>query len=130
MAQCKKDCCREQAVPHAPKQLCREHLDAYRAKQKEQAAIRATLPDCPGPWEGRACPDRAKVRHKRVFAGEPPPKDPYFPRCPRCQQIADDQNAYERAKARKAEADRLRLSELDNCDSVEDLRQWIKGHML
>ena len=130
MPQCKKAFCYEQAVPFAPKQYCREHLGAYPAKRVEQAAIQATPPDCPGPWEGRACPEGAKTRMKTLYHGEPPPKDPYFPRCRRCQQEADDQNAYERAEAREAEADRLRLSLLDNCDSVEDLRQWIKEYML
>lgn len=112
MPQCKKEGCREQAVQFG-KRYCPEHLKAYQMKQREYQAIQQTLRNCAG------CGEKlSKTRHD---AGEL--------ECGRCHQesLAARMESEERGRIHREKT--ARLAELDACDTVTQLRNYIRKHL-
>jgi hypothetical protein len=56
--------------------------------------------------------------------------EPNFALCGNCRREDDKRAAEAQEERRKVDFDRVRLSLLNYCDSVEDLRQWIKDYVL
>jgi len=102
MPQCKKDGCREPALPTG-KRYCVSHMAEYLRKQKEYAAVSATLRCC------ASCGTKlTKTGHDRG--------DLY---CASCVQ---------RYEARQVEIEKS--SSFETVETVDDLKQWIRRYML
>ena len=112
MPQCKKDYCKEPAVDGPwRKQYCREHGEAYLAKRKEYQKNRALLPDCAGNCG-------AKARVTRLY-----PDGPLVPfdhgLCLECEKLSEEQ-----------EADHRKQRAFESAETVEELKDWIRDHLL
>ena len=100
------DSCREPVDPRARKQHCTEHMNEYNTKQREYAARQRTLPEC--------------VNYS-VCRNKVPPGRTYM--CRWCQEAHDERMA-------AAEKAVTRDRELDNCETVHELREFIKEWMI
>lgn len=102
MPQCKRDGCREQAVPFG-KRYCPEHMAQYRAKQKEYQDWQASAPKC------KCCGGvmtRTRVDNGTTICGD-------------CEAEQEEQAS----RYRKQQA-------FDNAETVEELKWWIRTYML
>lgn len=113
MPQCKMANCREPALPTG-KRYCAEHKAAYLRKQKEYEAVRATLRQC------GCCGDRLTLtRHER---GES--------LCSPCSVLEAHRERQQAIFNEKEALRRRRLEDLHSAKTVEELRGWIKEHVL
>lgn len=110
MPQCKMSYCKEPALPTG-KRYCAAHKKAYLEKQTANAIANRLKPDCP--TEG--CKNKVYQDHE------------YCRDCARDRAEAEEQ---ENREARRREVDFLKRTYLEECETVADLRQWIKEYML
>ncbi len=111
MPKCKMSNCREEAVPYG-KRYCPHHMQQYKRKQAEYAAISATLRQC------ACCGEKlTKTSHDRGDL-----------MCRSCEERVTEeklQNAYaEKRLARKREKDEA----FERANSVDELKDWIKRY--
>lgn len=122
MSQCKKDGCREQAVYHrrwGHKRYCEVHGHAYADKRDAALRAREKMPDC----ESGISPScEGKVGALRAARGETV--------CRFCEEEARELRARYEHEERERKAEELKLQQLDQCDTVEALREWIREHVL
>lgn len=101
MPQCKKDNCREEAVPLG-KRYCPRHKAEYERKRREYAEIQRTLRDC------ECCGGKlSKARHD---AGET--------LCADCAEVV-----------RKNYAEQRKNRAFNEASTVEELKNWMREHM-
>ena len=115
MPQCKKACCREQAVYHrrwGHKRYCEAHGHAYADKRDKALAIRARMPDCES-GISRSC--EGKLSPARHGAGETV--------CRWCAEEARElriRDEYERRKQQR----------FNDARTVGELKDWLKEYFL
>lgn len=113
MPKCKLSRCNEEALPTG-KRYCRQHKAEYLAKQKEQARIRETLPEC------TSCGDKltlTAVRNGHTMCGE-------------CNTRKEEMERACKAAEARARVEQRKLDQLDACTSIDELKQFIKNHLL
>lgn len=106
MAKCKMDGCREEAVYGSGwghKRYCLVHGTAYAKKQRVYLEIQETLRDC------ECCGQKLSKSHH----------DMGLTTCGACE-----------AELGRQRAEQWKEESLDNASTVEDLKAWIKEHML
>ena len=112
MPQCKVSGCREEAVPTG-KRYCPAHKALYEAKQREYNEIQKTL---------RCCEDCGeKLSKTRHDAGEV--------KCGRCFQESEAARIESEEAGRRHREKMDRLAELDACETVSQLRDYIRRHL-
>lgn len=102
MPQCKIDSCREPALPTG-KRYCAHHTAEYLRKRREYEERQRALPQC------LICHFN-KVEPYRV--------EQDLDICRDCQETLDEEN-------RQYEEEHQRNTDLENCTSVQDLKDWI-----
>ena len=106
MPRCKKSDCREEAVPFG-KRYCPTHMAEYKRKQREYEEVRKTLRNC------ECCGDTlTKTKHD---AGET--------LCWSCDEKRIEQIEIESALC-------LKINQLDEASTLDELKTWIKDHLL
>lgn len=121
MAQCKKDCCRAQAVYHrrwGHKRYCEEHGHAYADKRDAALRAREKMPDC---TSGISPSCEGKVGAQRAARGETV--------CRFCEEEARELHERYVYEERRQRAEEIKLWRLDQCDTVEELKEWIKEYV-
>lgn len=101
MPQCKRNGCREQAVPHG-KRYCLGHMAEYQAKKREYHKRAAAAPKC------LQCGIEPLLSERRVDLGL----------CPGC----------EKALAEHREAHRRQIA-FYKADTVEALKDWMRSYL-
>lgn len=109
MAQCKLSDCRERAVTGPwRKRYCQTHGERYLKRQREYAARQKTFPDCAS---GIApdCAGKVSLARQKYGHGV----------CTQCEAAGE---VLDRAR-QKARA-------FENAETVHDLKEWIREHLL
>lgn len=121
MPKCRRDDCRLPAVDHnvktegfKRKQLCPVHYEAYKKQQRAYLRVRQTLRDC------EECGDKlTKTENDRGQTI-----------CAHCNQQAEEDELLAYQAEQKQQAGLTKTRELDNCETVDELKQWIRKYTL
>lgn len=115
MAQCKKDCCREQAVYHrrwGHKRYCEYHGHAYADKRDSALSAREKMPDCESgispSCEGKVSPIRESQGHTT------------------CRWCDDEAHELQR----RHEYEILKQERFDSAQTVDEMKAWIRDYIL
>jgi hypothetical protein len=100
---CRRDYCNNYAIENGRKQLCPAHYAGF----LERSNAAQALPTCTGP--------QCNVHTRQTFEG--------WPLCLTCSRARESRRTEVLVAADK-------FTQLDNAETVEDLRDWIKEHML
>lgn len=110
MPQCKRNDCREPAIPGG-KRYCIEHMQAYLARRREAEK----RPMCSG-----GCGQKT---------ARTDPEDAFSPLCGACVQEREAKRDTAEAAARRQDWEHERMTAFDNAETVRELKEWIKDYM-
>lgn len=122
MSQCKRDGCEEPVVYNrrwGNKCYCESRGHAYADKRDAALAARAKMPDCAS---GLSPSCKGKVRAQRYARGETV--------CRFCEDAARELQKQYECEQREHKLEETKLRDLDNAETVHELREWIKEYML
>jgi hypothetical protein len=114
MAKCKLGCGNEAVEGKWRKRYCRACGERYLSKKREYDTLHHTLPVCSHNLDPN-CTGRVSPHHLR--------NNPDTDACTHCDKVLN-------AQLEEEDANDLKLHYLDNAETVHELREWIKEHML
>jgi hypothetical protein len=113
MPKCKLANCREEALPTG-KRYCAAHKAAYLAKQREYRRVQETLPDC----EDCGCKLSVTAAQNGLTL------------CRECTTRQEEVERANRAAEARLRLQQAKLDQIDACTSIDEIKQFIKEHLL